>query len=167
MPFGGQLEKENRWLKIKGLIPWGSWKASMRNIFHGKGGRGWTGGWWSGYFCWNIWAARVIRKWSGSCRRMCTGRRFVVLKDLWRASSWIRVHWQRFARGWGRSLRKSWKKKPIGCLLEHAFGFYWRTASNHDGCNRGKFSMFVPPHDWWFPDEDGYIRSVRLVLISM
>ena len=23
MPFGGQLEKENRWLKIKGMIPWG------------------------------------------------------------------------------------------------------------------------------------------------
>ena len=33
MPFGGQLERENRWLKIKGMIPWGGIRMRVREIF--------------------------------------------------------------------------------------------------------------------------------------
>ena len=43
MPFGGQLEKENRWLKIKGLIPWGELESEYAKYFSDKGRPGLDG----------------------------------------------------------------------------------------------------------------------------
>lgn len=37
MPFGGQLEEGNRWLKIKGLIPWGELEEEYAKYFSGRG----------------------------------------------------------------------------------------------------------------------------------
>jgi hypothetical protein len=37
MPFGGHLEAGNRWLKIKGLIPWGELEAEYASYFSDKG----------------------------------------------------------------------------------------------------------------------------------
>ena len=37
MPFGGQLEEGNRWLKIKSLIPWGDLEAEYAKYFSHKG----------------------------------------------------------------------------------------------------------------------------------
>lgn len=37
MPFGGQLAEGNRWLKIKGLIPWGELEREYASYFSGRG----------------------------------------------------------------------------------------------------------------------------------
>lgn len=37
IPFGGQLEKGNRWLKIKALIPWGELEREYAKYFSHKG----------------------------------------------------------------------------------------------------------------------------------
>lgn len=39
MPFGGQLEEGNRWLKIKKLIPWGELEAEYAKMFSEGRGR--------------------------------------------------------------------------------------------------------------------------------
>ena len=36
MPFGGQLSEGNRWLKIKGLIPWGDLEREYASYFSGR-----------------------------------------------------------------------------------------------------------------------------------
>src|SRR3989338_8311595 len=36
MPFGGQLKKENRWLKIKGMIPWGELEEKTYRVLIDK-----------------------------------------------------------------------------------------------------------------------------------
>lgn len=33
MPFGGQLAEGNRWLKIKGMIPWGELEREYAGYF--------------------------------------------------------------------------------------------------------------------------------------
>lgn len=43
MPFGGQLEEENRWLKIKALIPWGELEAAYASYFSHRGRPGLDG----------------------------------------------------------------------------------------------------------------------------
>ncbi len=43
MPFGGQLEKENRWLKIKEMIPWGELEAEYGKYFSERGRPGLDG----------------------------------------------------------------------------------------------------------------------------
>ena len=43
MPFGGQLEQENRWLKIKGMIPWGELESEYAKYFSWKGRPGLDG----------------------------------------------------------------------------------------------------------------------------
>ena len=37
IPFGGQLEKENRWLKIKEMILWGELEAEYGKHFSDRG----------------------------------------------------------------------------------------------------------------------------------
>lgn len=37
MPFGGQLAEDNRWLKIKALIPWGELESEYASYFSGRG----------------------------------------------------------------------------------------------------------------------------------
>ena len=38
MPFGGELDPENRWLKIKGLIPWVELEREYaQNFSEGRG----------------------------------------------------------------------------------------------------------------------------------
>jgi transposase, IS5 family len=37
MPFGGRLMEENRWLKIKSLIPWGELEREYASYFSGRG----------------------------------------------------------------------------------------------------------------------------------
>lgn len=37
MPFGGQLAEGNRWLKIKGMIPWGELEREYANYFSRRG----------------------------------------------------------------------------------------------------------------------------------
>lgn len=43
MPFGGQLEEENRWLKIKGMIPWGELEGEYAKYFSDRGRPGLDG----------------------------------------------------------------------------------------------------------------------------
>jgi len=43
MPFGGQLAEGNRWLKIKGLIPWGEREREYAGYFSGRGRPGLDG----------------------------------------------------------------------------------------------------------------------------
>lgn len=43
MPFGGQLAEGNRWLKIKGLIPWGELEREYASYFSGRGRPGLDG----------------------------------------------------------------------------------------------------------------------------
>ena len=43
MPFGGQLAEGNRWLKIKGLIPWGELERQYASYFSGRGRPGLDG----------------------------------------------------------------------------------------------------------------------------
>ena len=43
LPFGGQLEKENRWLKIKEMIPWGELEREYAKYFSWKGRPGLDG----------------------------------------------------------------------------------------------------------------------------
>ena len=43
LPFGGKLEEDNRWLKIKGLIPWGELEAEYAKRFSYKGRPGLDG----------------------------------------------------------------------------------------------------------------------------
>lgn len=43
MPFGGQLEEGNRWLKIKGLIPWGELEGEYAGYFSERGRPGLDG----------------------------------------------------------------------------------------------------------------------------
>ena len=43
MPFGGQLEEGNRWLRIKGLIPWGELECEYAKYFSYKGRPGLDG----------------------------------------------------------------------------------------------------------------------------
>jgi transposase, IS5 family len=43
MPFGGQLEKENRWLKIKELIPWRELEGEYARYFSQRGRPGLDG----------------------------------------------------------------------------------------------------------------------------
>jgi hypothetical protein len=43
MPFGGQLAEGNRWLKIKGLIPWGELEREYASYFSGIGRPGLDG----------------------------------------------------------------------------------------------------------------------------
>lgn len=38
-PFGGQLEENNRWLRIRGLIPWEELENRYQKYFSSKGGR--------------------------------------------------------------------------------------------------------------------------------
>ena len=42
-PFGGELAEDNRWLKIKGLIPWGELEAAYAQKFSDKGRPGLDG----------------------------------------------------------------------------------------------------------------------------
>ena len=37
LPFEGKLDSENRWLKIKGLIPWESLEARYQGYFSDRG----------------------------------------------------------------------------------------------------------------------------------
>lgn len=41
LPFGGKLDKENRWVKLAALIPWwkfeDKYKKNFKNTFHGQG----------------------------------------------------------------------------------------------------------------------------------
>lgn len=43
MPFGGRLEEGNRWLKIKGMIPWGELETEYAKYFSDKGRPGLDG----------------------------------------------------------------------------------------------------------------------------
>ncbi len=43
MPFGGHLEEGNRWLKIKGMIPWGELEGEYAKYFSDKGRPGLDG----------------------------------------------------------------------------------------------------------------------------
>ena len=43
MPFGGQLEKENRWLKIKEMIPWAELEGTYATYFSHRGRPGLDG----------------------------------------------------------------------------------------------------------------------------
>jgi len=43
MPFGGQLEEGNRWLKIKSLIPWDELEAEYAKYFSNRGRPGLDG----------------------------------------------------------------------------------------------------------------------------
>jgi len=43
MPFGGHLEEGNRWLKIKGLIPWGELEGEYAKYFSDRGRPGLDG----------------------------------------------------------------------------------------------------------------------------
>ena len=43
MPFGGQLAEGNRWLKIKGMIPWGELEREYANNFSDRGRPGLDG----------------------------------------------------------------------------------------------------------------------------
>ena len=43
MPFGGKLEDGNRWIRIKGMIPWGELEAEYASYFSDKGRPGLDG----------------------------------------------------------------------------------------------------------------------------
>jgi len=43
LPFGGELAEDNRWIKIKGLIPWGELEAAYARRFSDKGRPGLDG----------------------------------------------------------------------------------------------------------------------------
>ena len=44
-PFGGQLDSENRWLKIKAVIPWEDLNGNIRSTSRQLVGLRWTVGW--------------------------------------------------------------------------------------------------------------------------
>jgi len=117
-PFGGQLEEGNRWLKIKGLIPWGELETTYASYFSHRGRPGLDGRLVIGLFLLKHMSAKSDREviWELQenvyWQAFCSMKGFVTSKQL-NSSSLARIR-----KRLGTKFTKELEEKTYRVLIE-------------------------------------------------